>query len=657
MAETRRSSGFLTNSAQLAVYAVYRCVEGIIGLLPLSWCWRIGGLLGWVAWLLGGSYRRLALRNLRIAFVGEKNDREIRRLARRQFQTLGGNIFCSIRIARMPTEAVEARVRYEGREHILKAVEDGKGIITTLAHLSNWEILSQIPSLGPGIPRSTLYQSLANPYLNALTVRRRRSTGVTLFDRSSGFYGPLKHLRKGGGVGILIDQHAGDRGVWCPLFGRLASTTNLPALLAQRTGSAIIPVGVKSDGPGRWVVSYAAPVVADPAIAKPHEAINDVTARLNLALEDFIRSSPEEWFWVHDRWKTPNPRFLLSTYHRGVWAGDPAKLKPFRVIVRSPNPLGDACMAVPAIRALKKGRPDLELTIHCRENLEPFWRQVAEVDHVLATPKSASPFQTARAVRNRSPFFEAALLLPNSARSAIEYFLAGIPRLVGRRGHFRSLLLHQIPQTPKAFTGPPPHHAHSYLEILRQMGADTDDGSLFSFEPKNGNREGKRKINLGICPGAEYGAAKRWPVDRFAAVAERAHKKLHCACTVIGSPAEKAIGIEFERLYQGADCRNLVGQTSIDEMIAELKQCDLLLTNDTGTMHLAAFFGIPTVSIFGSTEPRLTSPIGKGHRILRRHVDCSPCFLRDCPLDFRCMTEVTVEEVTQAVLETVASLS
>jgi len=458
-------------------------------------------------------------------------------------------------------------------------------------------------------------------------------------------------------VGILIDQHAGDRGIWCPLFGRLASTTNLPALLAQRTGAAIIPVGVRSDGAGRWVISYGAPVTADPAIDKAHEKINDVTARLNLAVEKFIRNSPEEWFWVHDRWKTPNPRFLLSTYRRGVWAGELEKLKPFRVIVRSPNPLGDACMAVPAIRALKKGRPDLELTVHCRENLEPFWRQVAEVDHVFATPKSANPLQTARAVRRRSHFFEAALLFPNSTRSAIEYTLAGIPRLVGRRGHFRSLLLHQIPRAAKAFTGPPPHHAHSYLEVLRQMGADIEDQSLFDFEPNKANRGDREGINLGICPGAEYGAAKRWPVERFAAVAGRAHNEFHCTCTVIGSPAEKEIGAAFEGLYQGENCRSLVGKTSLSEMIDELKQCDLLLTNDTGTMHLAAFFGIPTVSIFGSTEPRLTRPLGEGHRVLRHHVDCSPCFLRECPLDFRCMDNVTVEQVSQAVLETMAAIT
>ncbi len=641
----------------MATYAIYRCLEWLIGLLPLSLCWRIGSLVGSIAYLFGNSYRRLALRNLRIAFTGEKDDLQIRQLTRSHFQALGRNFFCSIKISRMPTEAVEECITYEGREHILKAAKQGKGVITTIAHLSNWEILSQIPSLGPGIPRSTLYQRLANPYLNQLVVRRRRKSGLTLYDRSSGFYGPLKHLRKGGGVGILIDQHAGDRGVWCPLFGRLASTTNLPALLAQRTGAAIIPVGVRAERPGHWIVSYSPPVCATPQLSAPHKKINDITAQLNQALEKFIRASPEEWFWVHDRWKTPNPRFLLSNYRRGIWAGDPESLKPFRIIVRSPNPLGDACMAVPAIRALKKGRPDIELTMHCRENLLSFWQEVDEVDHVLTTPRSANPLQVARAVKNESLFFEAALLFPNSARSAIEYFLAGIPRIVGNRGHFRSWLLHQIPQTPKNFTGPPPHHAYSYLEVIRQMGADTNDPNLFKFSPLDKHSRSKHPLNLGICPGAEYGAAKRWPIERFAQTASRAYKQFQSHCTVIGSPAEKEIGEQFEKIYPHPGCRNLVGKTSISEMIEELKQCDLLLTNDTGTMHLAAFLGIPTISIFGSTEPALTSPLGKNHRIIRHHVDCSPCFLRECPLDFRCMTEVGVDEVSEALSEAAAQLA
>ena len=100
----------------------------------------------------------------------------------------------------------------------------------------------------------------------------------------------------------------------------------------------------------------------------------------------------------------------------------------------------------------------------------------------------------------------------------------------------------------------------------------------------------------------------------------------------------------------GKHCLNRIGQTSLDELIAELRTCRLLLTNDTGTMHLAALLGLPTVSIFGSTEPRMTGPLGAGHIVLRHHVECSPCFLRECPIDFRCMKAVSVEEVTAAVL-------
>jgi ADP-heptose:LPS heptosyltransferase len=100
----------------------------------------------------------------------------------------------------------------------------------------------------------------------------------------------------------------------------------------------------------------------------------------------------------------------------------------------------------------------------------------------------------------------------------------------------------------------------------------------------------------------------------------------------------------------GDNCVNRIGRTSLEELIAELRACRLLLTNDTGTMHLAALLDIPTVSIFGSTEPRMTAPLGAGHTILRHHVECSPCFLRECPIDFRCMKSVTVAEVTEAVL-------
>jgi heptosyltransferase II len=122
-----------------------------------------------------------------------------------------------------------------------------------------------------------------------------------------------------------------------------------------------------------------------------------------------------------------------------------------------------------------------------------------------------------------------------------------------------------------------------------------------------------------------------------------------CEWVAFGTEKDAAVGGEIAK-QSGENFTNLIGKTTLAELIATLRECRLLLTNDTGTMHLAAFLGVPTVSIFGSTEPALTGPLGAGHRVLRHHVECSPCFLRECPLDFRCMKAIEPDEAVEAVL-------
>ncbi len=117
---------------------------------------------------------------------------------------------------------------------------------------------------------------------------------------------------------------------------------------------------------------------------------------------------------------------------------------------------------------------------------------------------------------------------------------------------------------------------------------------------------------------------------------------------LFGTAADLALGKTVADSL-GDRCVNRIGQTTLDELIAELRECRLLLTNDTGTMHLATLLGVPVIAIFGSTEDRLTGPLGPGHTVIRHHVACSPCFLRECPIDFRCMNEVTSGEVIDAI--------
>jgi lipopolysaccharide heptosyltransferase II len=247
--------------------------------------------------------------------------------------------------------------------------------------------------------------------------------------------------------------------------------------------------------------------------------------------------------------------------------------------------------------------------------------------------------------------FDAAILFPNSLRVALESWLSGIPRRVGYRGHWRSWLVNQIVREPRK-PGPPEHHSLRFLRIARECGAETsktEDCRSTIQTPGVHQTSNKHQTFIGLCPGAEYGPAKRWLPERFAEAAVKITAQSSAQWILFGTKKDAAIGEQIAAAI-GDHCVNWIGQTTLDQLIDELRRCRLLLTNDTGTMHLATLLGVPVVAVFGSTEPRLTGPLGNGHIVLRHHVECSPCFLRECPIDFRCMKAVSADEVASAVL-------
>jgi lipopolysaccharide heptosyltransferase II len=496
------------------------------------------------------------------------------------------------------------------------------------------------------VRNASVYQKLGNRFIDAHVRRTRSQTGLELFDRQAGFEPVIELLRSGGGVGVLSDQHAGDHGLWTPFFGRLASTSPLPALLAKRTRAALIAAGVYTIGRARWRMVFTE------RFDQPAASVAELTSRMNEIIEQQIRVSPEDWFWVHDRWKMPQPNFLLARYKRGVYLppGISAHdLKPFRILIRSSNWLGDAVMSVPTVRAIKNGRPDAQVTVASPVNIAPMWKLVPEVDAIIPLPRG-SLLQVLGLLKRRAPF-DAAILFPNSLRVALESWLSGIPRRVGYRGHWRSLLLNQTMREPRK-PGPPEHHSLRFLQVARECGAETPNA-----QPPTPNAQRLPQASnirhqtskLGLCPGAEYGPAKRWLPERFAEVAAKVSAQSSAQWILFGTKNDMAIGDQIATAI-GDHCVNRIGHTTLDQLIDELRQCRLVLTNDTGTMHLAALLGVPVVAIFGSTEPRLTGPLGAGHIILRHHVECSPCFLRECPIDFRCMKAVQPQEVADAVL-------
>ena len=672
------------------VYVLYRALGGVLGTLPIGVGIRLGRLIGLLGYFVFGKYRRIVLRNLAIAFP-DMTPGERRSLGRAHFATLLGNLFGAEKIARLSREQIKDLVEIEGCEIIERLLAQKRGAVLLASHIGNWELLAQILPIIFECPIGTVYQQLGNRYIDAHVRATRSRNGVALFERKEGFTQALDMLRKGGCVGVLFDQHAGDAGVWCPLFGRLASTTSLPAMLALRTKSALIPLAMHTNGVGKWKLIIEPPVLPD-----ENEA-GAVTAQLSIALEKQIRRAPADWFWVHNRWKTPKPEFLLANYKRGIAyqrvvtqetvpdsaAGElfafaakkvapPPTLQPFRILIRSSNWLGDAVMTVPALRSIKHGRPDAHITVLVPSKLADVYKLIPEVDDIIPFDPVKGKgllktirgifhvFTVARLVKKRG-YFDVAILFPNSIRTAVEIWLSGISRRVGFPGHSpRSWLLNQVlrdkPRKKKdGPAAPPMHQVNHYLRLVEFVGGRAEMG-MSPPAPVVEIPEGGRpkpvvvpRVRIAVCPGAEYGPAKRWLPERYAEVMRSIDEEYESDFYLVGTAKDWIVADDIAKRASLATAKNVCGKTTLTELIDLLKSCHVLVTNDTGTMHLAALLGLRTVSIFGSTEPLLTGPLGPGHVVLRHQVECSPCFLRDCPLDFRCMKAIESLEVAAAI--------
>ena len=619
-------------------YAVYLAVLGLLAVLerlPLGVAFRLGAVLGLLAWAVLPKYRALAHRNLRIALGPEAGDREINRLVRAHFRNLGANLLSVPRLAKMPEEEVQARVDMRGFANLRGALDRKKGVVMAINHIGNWELYAQLIGRVRDVQVGTIFQSQSNKYLNRLIDRNRRRLGLHTFDRRKGYLGAVDLVEGGGILAVLIDQHAGESGIWMPFFGKLASTSPLAAILSDRTGAPLISVAIHTVGTARWRCTI------EPPVEPRGKSVELLTEELNKTLEKQITASLPDWFWLHDRWKTMYPRFLDRKWKRGCHLpAGASQLQPFDLLIRSSNWLGDAVMGIPAVETCKAGRPDARITILAPEKLAPLWRRVAAVDDVIGIKPGETPRQLARRIRHG---FDVAILFPNSLRSALEARALRIPRIVGYPGHWRRRLLDQMPRHAPKSHG---HQANSFLKLVEYCGATLPAGEpAFERRTKDTNPV---KPRIGVCPGAEYGPAKRWPAERFAAARRQVQDAQSCDWTIFGVAGDAPAAEQIAKAC-GFPVRNLAGKTTLDQLMDELSACDALLTNDTGTMHLAAFLGIPTVAIFGSTEPALTAPLGDFHRVLRHKVECSPCFRRECPIDFRCMTRIEPAEAAGAL--------
>lgn len=324
--------------------------------------------------------------------------------------------------------------------------------------------------------------------------------------------------------------------------------------------------------------------------------------------------------------------------------------------MRATNWVGDAVMSLPAIRAIRERFPTAHIAILARPWVADLYARETAIDRVI--PYHGRVRETAAKLRAES--FDTAILLQNAFEAALIAWLARIPVRIGYRRDGRGLLLTEGVAVP-APGEIPRHERFYYLELLRRAGVigEFPPSPAIRLEGVDAAREaGMPRLReaglappvIGVSPGAAYGTAKCWLPERFAEAASRLAGERGASVAVFGMPGERAL-CETVAAQVQAPVRNFAGRATLAEFIEMAAACRVVLTNDSGAMHIASALGVPTVTVFGATDHTTTGPTGPLARVVREQVECSPCLKRECPIDHRCMTRVTVDRVMKIALQ------
>ena len=345
-----------------------------------------------------------------------------------------------------------------------------------------------------------------------------------------------------------------------------------------------------------------------------------------------------------------------------------------RVLVRTPNWLGDIVMALPVFAALRAHFAGDVLAAGVPRAFAALLSAVPAIDEVVPLQRDGRRglrALDAEAGELRRGSFDVAVLLPNSFGSAWVARRAGIRERWGFAAQGRrALLTRAVPRPGRR--RPPLHQVAYYQELVRGL-----DISPAALEPRLAapprmiararslldavGRDPARPL-VGIAPGAAYGHAKRWMPERYGRVADRLSRELGASVVLLGSAHDRDAGHAIESSLAAADLAgpdtgvvNLIGRTDLSQLVGVVALCQTFVSSDSGAMHLAAALGVPVTAIFGPTDEHLTAPVGS-HEVLTHAVWCRPCFFRDCPIDHRCMRRIPEDRVFQAVAGQLAEL-
>lgn len=325
-----------------------------------------------------------------------------------------------------------------------------------------------------------------------------------------------------------------------------------------------------------------------------------------------------------------------------------------RIAVRAPNWLGDCIMAIPALRALAATFVDGDIHVYVRAGLESVLRRALDGVPVFGVPADRAALLRDWPRRLRRERYDAGVVLPPSVSSAFGFHLGGVHTLAGHGEGRGPLVRLRVPRVPRGER----HLADEYVDVAARLASHLERSlTRVTVRPLAVSETERAAVReryatepapwIVLAPGALYGDTKRWPADRFGALAARLAEVSGGRVFLTGT-AEDRPHAEAVARAAGVSVRNVAGDTTLDDLIALLSEASLVVSNDSGTMHVADALHAPLVALFGSTNPAWTGPRGRNASVVRHVVPCAPCYARTCPIGIVCLTELTVGDVFEA---------
>jgi heptosyltransferase-2 len=580
--------------------------------VPHSICIAIGRLI----YYMGGKRRRILLRNLHHSYPNlSESDR--RKMAKRSCQQTVELGLLSMVSPWASREWITNRfsIAPEYRPLFKQYInEPDQSVVLLIPHLSLTEAICFAPLFLDKIEREVgvIYRPFRNRVMEYLVKRGRERWGISLLSRKEGFLQASQILRDKGIICILFDQNAGHHGSLCSFMGRIASATELPALLAYKHHSHVLCTWIQRHGFWRGSLQMELAPVQDTSVAGYTLAAQQWLERM-LYQKDMDSAS---WLWLHNRWRTQDEaayRFQLRA-KKILQVPNPQKdpQRATRFWVRLPNWLGDIVMTLPLLRAMQQGRPDVHWTLFAPPaTVELLQRFMPQMEIRALPPKGWARFRYF--LRSRFEYPDLFLLFTHSLRSDIEAWLTRAKDRYGLTfpGKKRRLLTHTYP-SPHPRNPEDVHQFQVWTEFIRHFGLQ-EDTNLSPFKDLFANRrDSQSPLHIGLVCGTENSPEKRWPIHSFAQLLRALHKQFPTArFSLFGTAKDRAITDQVaEQCGLSSDIvHNVAGKTSLIEFGQMLSQTTLLIGNDTGGMHLANALGIPTIVLFGPTNPLRTGPI------------------------------------------------